>query len=195
VPIPAINDIADGKAFSEGGSPPEYTFKTLWKKALTGAQKWHQDAYLVMANSEYINNDGIPSCWYLVFLSPSDELRRLDMEIDPWGKVIYQKISECGGDEEKLRRYRVAYGNTPVPANIIDSDVVVQTAIPAASAQFKMEKTKDPRAILSWDDELNKFIWDYMFFYISTAEYCSVNIDAQTGEVIEVWRGSSSTGS
>ena len=70
VPIPTVSDIAPGKSFIEGGSLPKYTFRTLWKQALTEAQEWHQDAYLVVANGCDIDNKGIPAYWFLVFFEP-----------------------------------------------------------------------------------------------------------------------------
>lgn len=190
VPLPTLGTIAEGKAMSAGGAPPEYTFKTLWKKALRAAQKWHGDAYLVRAVGQYINNQGVPSYWFLTFLSPADHLYRLDMEIDPWGNVSKENIWK-GGSQAELRQFRVVYGDTPVPANIVDSDWVVEQAVPAASAQFPLNKTKDPAAVINWDKETNKSVWSYIFLYRSTAQYCGVDLDAQTGKVIKVWRGSS----
>lgn len=189
VPIPTVSDIADGKSFIEGGSILEYTFRTLWKQALTEAQEWHQDAYLVVANGCDIDNKGIPAYWFLVFLSPSDELYRLDMKIDPRGEVIEREIW-TEGSEEELRDYRIAYGDTPIPAKVVDSDVVVQNAISALSTQFKAEKIREPRAILSWNDESEELVWSYTFFYKLTAEYCGVDINPQTGKIKKVWRGS-----
>jgi hypothetical protein len=66
----------------------------------------------------------------------------------------------------------------------------VQNAISAISTQFMAEKFREPRAMLSWDDESEEFLWSYIFFYKLTAEYCGVDINPQTGKIKKVWRGS-----
>jgi len=164
--------IPDGRTVSDGGNP-EYTFRSLWKKALSTALEWKPDAYLVSAAGSFVNNDGVPSEWMMVFRT-RDGSKDLRVRIDPWGKVT--------GNQESAPD--PTNGTVAVPSSIIDSDEAVAKALPALTDKVSPEQAKDPRLGLGFEEAAGPF-WYYIVL-TPAADYVTVTLDAVTGDVVSV---------
>ena len=176
-----VGDIPAGRSFAEGGGGPlTYTFREEWRKARTEAQKWRAGACLISATSQFVNDDGVPSYWVLVFIDKTNADAVMRITIDPWGKVT--KSEEVTGDGV------VSFVNKftkQIPYAIIDSDAATTAGKAALAARYNLDKTKEPSLSLGFDrvDGSGPY-WTYMLFYNSTAEYVSAKINALTGEVM-----------
>ena len=164
--------IPDGRTIQDGGNP-EYTFRTLWKKALSTALEWKPDAYLVSAAGSFVNGDGVPSEWMMVFRT-RDGGKDLRLRIDPWGKV--SSTQESAPDPTN--------GAQAVPPSIIDSDEAVAKALPALADKVGPDTAKDPRLGLGFKEAAGPF-WYYIVL-APGGDYVTVTLDAVTGEVVSV---------
>jgi hypothetical protein len=174
------NVIPPGRAIPEGGGGPlSYTFREEWRRALAQAQQWRSGAYLISANGQYVNDDGEPNYWVMVFIEKANPEVVLRMEIDPWGKVTRTEEITGDGIISFVNQY-----TKPIPYAIIDSDTAVQIGKPALGAQYNLDKTKEPSLTLNFSrtDGSGPY-WTYMLFYNSTAEYVSAKVNALTSEV------------
>lgn len=166
--------IPDGRTVSDGGNP-EYTFRSLWKKALSTALKWKSDAYLVSAAGSFVNGDGVPSEWMMVFRTRAAGAKDLRLWIDPWGSVT--RTEETAADD--------TFGTRAVMPDIIDSDEAVTSGLSGLAGQGAPAKTKDPRLGLGFKEGAGPF-WYYIVFDTSSGNYVTVTIDALTGSVVGV---------
>jgi hypothetical protein len=169
------DSIPDGRAISGDGANPEYTFRSLWKRAVPGALAWRPDAFLVSASGDFVNNDGVPSEWMMVFRTRATGAKDLRVWIDPWGKVT--RTQETAPDD--------TYGTRAVMPNIIDSDEAVAAALPALAERVAPATTKDPRLGLGFKDGAGPQ-WYYTAFATTDAAYVTATIDALTGKVVKV---------
>jgi hypothetical protein len=175
-PVVIVPDsIPDGRTITSGGGNPEYTFLSLWKKALPEALKWKGDAYLVYAYGGFVNNDGVPSEWVLLFRTHASGANDLQMWIDPWGKVT--RTEESAPTDVR--------GVRAVMPDLIDSDEAVAKALPALAEKVDPAKTRDPRLVLGFRDGAGPF-WYYIVVENSSGNYVTVTMDALTGSVTGV---------
>jgi hypothetical protein len=176
----ATDDIPPGRQIAEGGGGPlTYTFREEWRKARSEAQKWRDEAYLIAAVGDFVNDDGVPSSWSLNFIDRAAADAVLVVEIDPWGKVTGTR--EVTGDE--VTSFVSQYTNR-IPYSIIDSDHAVGLGKAALASRYDLDKTKDPRIGLNYSSlDGSGPYWVYTIFYESNAEYVSAQVDALTGDV------------
>jgi hypothetical protein len=168
------DSIPDGRTISGEGNP-EYTFLSLWKMALVDAFKWKPDAYLASASGDFVNNDGVPSEWMMVFRTREAGGKDFRIRIDPWGKITQ---SEETAPDDTL-------GTRAVMPTIIDSDEAVAKALPALSAKVSPAQTKDPRLGLGFKSDAGPS-WRYIVLDATTGNYVTVTLDANTGAVVSV---------
>jgi hypothetical protein len=177
----AGDDIPPGRAIPEGGGGPNsYTFREEWRRARTAAQTWRAGAQLISATGQYVNDDGQPNSWFVVFLDPSKPDAVLTIDIDPWGAVTDREEVGGSGLISFVNQYTKA-----IPYSIIDSDQAVQIGKADLATRYNLAKTKEPSLSLNFSrtDGSGPY-WTYMVFYNSTAEYVSSRINALTGEVM-----------
>jgi hypothetical protein len=175
-PVVIVPDsIPDGRTITSGGGNPEYTFRSLWKKALPEALKWKGDAYLAYAYGGFVNNDGVPSEWTLLFRTHASGANDLQVWIDPWGKVT--RTEESAPTDVR--------GVRAVMPDIIDSDEAVAKALPALAEKVDPAKTRDPRLVLGFRDGAGPF-WYYIVVENSSGNYVTVTMDALTGSITGV---------
>ena len=175
------DDIPPGRAIPEGGGGPNsYTFREEWRRARTAAQTWRAGAHLVSATGQYVNDDGEPNSWFMVFVDPGNLNAALTIDIDPWGKVTDREEVTGEGLISFINKYTKS-----IPYRIIDSDQAVQIGKADLATRYNLNKTKEPSLSLNFSrtDGSGPY-WTYMLFYNSTAEYVSSRINALTGEVM-----------
>lgn len=178
---PRLADIPDGKDVSVGGAPPEYTFRTLWKKALTDAQQWEPDAYLVYACGEFLNDRGVPSSWTMLFCSSKAKDRWFCLTIDPWGKI--SETSKGAGSPPGALEYAAGAlaAPGPIPADLLDSDTLAKLARKAAEDRFGIASPWDPTAIVLWDESRTQAVWIYRFRRAKGAAFQELRFEARSG--------------
>ena len=154
--------IPDGRTISGEGNP-SYTFRSLWKIALAEALKWKPDAYLVSASGDFVNNDGVPSEWMMVFRTHAPGGKDFRIWIDPWGKIT--RSEETASDS--------TLGTQAVMPTLIDSDEAVAAALPALSKTVAPEKTKDPKLGLGFKDGAGPY-WYYIVLETSNGNYVTI---------------------
>jgi hypothetical protein len=179
--ISSADDIPAGRAIPEGGGGPNsYTFREEWRRARTAAQAWRAGAHLVSATGQYVNDDGEPNSWFMVFIDPGNLDAALTIDIDPWGKVTDSEVVTGEGLISFINQYTKS-----IPYSIIDSDQAVQIGKADLATRYNLDKTKEPSLSLNFSrtDGSGPY-WTYMLFYNSTAEYVSSRINALTGEVM-----------
>jgi hypothetical protein len=176
-PVMIVPDsIPDGTTIkSPTGGNDEYTFRSLWKKALPEALKWKADAYLSTAAGAYVNDTGVPSEWTMIFRSRAGDPKDFAVYIDPWGKVT--RTVEINATKTD--------GTEVVPPSIIDSDEAVKIALPALLERVRPEETRDPALGLGFSAPDGPF-WYYIVFEKANAQYITVTIEAVTGKVVSV---------
>jgi hypothetical protein len=175
------NDIPPGRSIAEGGGGPlNYTFREEWRRARTEALRWRSGAYLVTATGDFVNDDGIPSSWALVFVDkvPADAVYLVD--IDPWGAITTARQVSGEGVSSFVGAHTAR-----IPYSVIDSDKAVGFGRAGLSAQLGSAVTKDPRLALGFDEvDGSGPFWTYTLFDEWTGDYASVKIDALTGALI-----------
>ena len=179
----AGDDIPPGRAIPEGGGGPNsYTFREEWRRARTAAQTWRPGAQLVSATGQYVNDDGEPNSWLVVFFDSGKLDTVLTIDIDPWGAITDREEVSGGDVLSFVNQYTKA-----IPYGIIDSDRAVQIGKADLATRYNLDKTKEPSLSLNFSrtDGSGPY-WTYMVFYNSTAEYVSSRINALTGEVMPV---------
>jgi hypothetical protein len=179
--LPETDQIPPGREIREGNEGPvQYTFREEWRRGLAEAQKWNVEAYLISATGQYVNDEGVPSEWRFCFIGEENPTALLLIDIDPWGDII--KTQEIIGDD--INSFVNEY-DRPISYDVIDSDEAVEIGKKAIGSKYNLDKTKDPSISLGYSIfDGSGPNWQYMVFYVSTAEYVSAQIDALTGEVI-----------
>ncbi|HOJ33007.1 MAG TPA: hypothetical protein PK975_05560 [Candidatus Hydrogenedentes bacterium] len=182
---PRLEDIPDGRDVSVGGAPPEYTFRSLWKRALVGAQQWEPDAYLVYACGEYLNDQGVPSSWTIVFCSRKAKKAWLCLTIDPWGKI--SDTSKGTGSPPGVLEYasEALAAARPVPADLLDSDMLSKRAMKAVEERFGIASPWDPKTIVLWDKNQSRAVWIYRFRTAKGDAFKELRFDARTGAALK----------
>jgi len=163
--------IPDGRKILGDGNP-EYTFLSLWKRAVPTALQWKGDAYLASASGSFVNDDGVPSEWMMVFRTRAAGSPDLRVWIDPWGKVT--RTEKTPADD--------TYGTRAVMPGIVDSDAAV-TVGRSALKNKGVTTTKDPRLGLGFKGDVGPF-WYYVV--LSNGNYVTATIDALTGKATGV---------
>ncbi len=182
---PSLDEIPDGKDVSVGGAPPEFTFRTLWKKALRNAQLWSPKAFLVYAAGEFLNDKGVPSSWEMVFSKPEDDSECLRLTIDPWGKISERSVCDRGSCSGLVHISSAFQSVKPVVATIADSDAVSREAARLCKERFWVTNPFDPCVVLTWNNAHRRPAWVYRFRPRKGEAFCEVWMDAVSLKPLE----------
>lgn len=166
--------IPDGRAIASDGNP-EYTFRSLWKKALVEALEWNEAAVLVSASGSFVNDEGVPSDWMMVFATREGEAD-YRIRIDPWGNI--SSAIESPKDE--------SFGAYTIPTDIIDSDEAVTAGIAAVRKELGAGDVRDPRLGLGFKPDGAGPYWYYTVLDPGSGDYRTAVIEALTGKAVSV---------